>query len=528
MRQDLSSFVVFNLMASLKQKVVKGTFWILLEQFSTQFVGFVIGMVLARLLTPTDYGTVSMISIFTAIALVLTDSGFTNALVQKKNATDLDFNSVFYCCLVLSGIAYLVLFFLSPYVAVWLDTPVLKGILRVMALTLFFHAVNGVQNAELSRKMLFHLSFRINLISVIVGTGTGLTLAFLGYGPWALVWQSIASGVSGVISRWFFIAWRPKLQFSFHALGGLFGYSWKLTLSSLLDSGYRNLFSLMVGKFYSKADLAFLHKGSHTPKFIMSAVNGTLGRVMFPALAQMQDDPDRLREAMRRMIQCSTFLVFPMLTGMAFLAPSLIPLLYGEKWLPAIPFMQVACFSLSLWPFHTINLQGIKAMGRSDLFLGLEIAKKILCFTLLGVFFLFFQKRCGVIVYAMISAFTLGPLGVLINSWPNRKLMGYSLWDQLKDVTQPFLLCLPMALAMYFVGKIPLFEGVRVWRIPVDLMAHILLQMVTGTIVFLVSAFTLKPRPLREYARIAGPALLKKAPACILPLVRSTLKKIES
>ncbi len=515
-------------MSSLKQKVVKGTIWILLEQFATQFVGFAIGIVLARLLAPADYGTVAMVSIFTSIALVLTDSGFTNALTQKKNATDLDFNSVFYCSLALSGIFYLILFFLSPFVAEWLDTPVLKSILRVTALTLFFNAVNGVQNAELSRKMLFHLSFRINLISVFVSTCTGLTFAALGFGPWALVWQSIAGGVSGVISRWFFIAWRPRLQFSFRALGGLFGYSWKLTCASLLDSGYNNLYGLMIGKFYSKEDLAFLQKGGHTPRFAMSAINGTLGRVMFPALAQMQDDPVRLRESMRRMIQCSTFLVFPMMTMVGFLSPSLIRLLYGEKWAPAVPFMQIACFSLSLWPFHTINLQGVKAMGRSDLFLYLEVVKKSLCFALLGVFFVFFQKRCGVIVYAMLSAFTLGPLGIIINSWPNRRLMGYCLSDQLKDVAQPFLLCIPMAVAMYFFGKIRLFDDVRLWRIPVELVMRIFVQTVAGTIMFLVTSFVVKPRPLKEYVRIVGPALVKRAPKRMIPLVKNIMKQVES
>lgn len=488
---------------SLKQKVVKGFAWALLERFSMQFASFFISMILARLLTPNDYGTIALLTIFISLSQVFADSGFGRALIQKKDATEADFNSVFYLSLCTSSLIYGVLFFIAPWVASYYETPMLVGLLRFLGLSILFHAINSIQDAELSRKMLFHLSFRISLIGLVATASTGVTLAFLGYGPWALAWSTIAGTIVGVVTRWYFIAWRPKLMFSWQAIKGLFAYGWKLTVSAFLDCGYSNLSSLLIGTFYSKADLAFVSKGHMLPRLVMDSINGTLGRVAFPALAQVQDQREKVRDSMRRMIATSTFFVFPLMTGCAVCAPSLIPLLFGNQWLPAIPYVQLACFSFALWPFHTINLQAINALGRSDIFLILEIIKKGL-----GLIAILSTVRLGVWWMIAVGAFVMGPLGVVINSWPNRKLLNYTIGMQLRDVLPALALCGVMAAVILPIAWLPL-PG---W-------GKLLLQVPLGAMAYLLLAILFRVRALQEYLQIGGPILQRFAKGPLKPLV---------
>ena len=277
--------------ASLKSKVAKGAVWTLMEKLSTQVVRFVVGMILARLLTPNDYGTVALTTIFFAIAGVLVDGGFGGALIQKKDADDLDFNSVFYLNLFASLLAYGALFAAAPWIADFYKVPELKNIVRVSAICFFFNAINAIQGAELTKKMLFHLSFRISLITCFTSAVSGVTLAFLGYGVWALVWSSLITGLVGVIARWFIIAWRPRLMFSMNRLKPLFSYGWKMAASALLDQFFCNLNGLLIGKFYTKSDLAYVNKGRSLPGLALDEVNTTLMRVSFPALVLLQDLP---------------------------------------------------------------------------------------------------------------------------------------------------------------------------------------------------------------------------------------------
>ncbi len=494
---------------SLKSKVAKGAVWTLLEKLSTQVVGFVVGMILARLLTPNDYGTVALTGIFFAVAGVLVDGGFGGALIQKKDADDLDFNSVFYLNVALSLVAYAALFFAAPWIADFYETPVLKSIVRVSAITFIFNAVNAIQGAELTKKMLFHLSFRVSLITSFTSAISGVTLAFLGYGVWALVWSSLASGFVGVIARWFIIAWRPRLMFSFQRLKPLFSYGWKMAASSLLDATFRHLNGLLIGKFYTKADLAYVNKGRSLPQLAMNEVDATLGRVSFPALVMFQNDKEKLRDAMRRMMRCSTFLVLPLMVGGAACSYSVLRLLYGSRWISAAPYMMLACFSFALWPFHTINLKGIIALGRSDVFLKLEIIKKVL-----GVVVLLSSFRLGVLTWMTISAFVLGPVSVLINSWPNRKLLNYTIGMQLRDVMPTALVCIAEAAVVFGIDivcnllKPALGVADEGASLMVFLSVKLTLQFVFGAGVFFVLAYAFRLKPLGEYARM-GAGVLK-------------------
>lgn len=506
---------------SLKSKVAKGSIWILLEKMSSQAVQFVVGMILARLLTPNDYGTVALYAIFFAVANVLVDGGFGGALIQKKDADDLDFNSVFYLNLFMSALAYAALFFGAPWIARFYKLPELTAIVRVAALSFFFNAVNAIQNAELTKKMLFHLSFRISLISTFSSAISGVTLAFMGYGVWALVWSSLVSGFVGVVARWLIIAWRPRLVFSFSRLKPLFSYGWKMAVSNLLDSFFRNLNGLIIGRLYSRVDLAYVNKGRALPNLAMNEVNATIGRVSFPALVQMQGDKRRLREAMRRMMRCSTFLVFPLMVGVASCAKSVLRLLYGTQWLPSAPYMMLCCFSYALMPFHTINLRGILALGRSDIFLKLEIIKKVL---LLAV--VIGASRLGVFTWMAISAFAVGPLSVIINSWPNRKLLDYSIKMQIMDVLPTAMVCIVEAAVVFGVdvtanlvapslGVVEAGTGYLAF-----LAVKLVLQFVSGAATFFGLAYAFKLNPMGEYARMATTAIGGRFPKIAKALER--------
>ena len=498
---------------SLKSKVAKGAVWTLLEKMSGQIVQFVVGMILARLLTPNDYGTVALTGIFFAVAGVLVDCGFGGALIQKKDADELDYNSVFYLNLVFSFVVYTVLFFAAPWIADFYKTPVLKNIVRVSAVCFIFNAINAIQGAELTKKMLFHLSFRISLITCITSAVCGVTLAFMGFGVWALVWATLLSGFVGVIARWFIIAWRPKLMFSFSRLKPLFSYGWKMTVSALIDQVFVNLTGLLIGKFYTKADLAYVGKGRALPQLAMNEVDATLGRVTFPALVLLQNDKAKLREAMRRTMRCSTFLVFPLMVGIAACAKSELLLLYGPQWVPATPYMMLACFGYALWPFHTINLRGILALGRSDVHLKLEIIKKTLVLIVILSTF-----RLGVLPWIAISTFFMGPVCVLINSWPNRQLLDYTIGMQIMDVLPTALVCIAEAAVVFGIdfacdACAPMLGvGEAGIRLNVFLACKLMLQFVFGVGTFFGLSYVFRLDPMGEYARMAATAIGGKFP----------------
>lgn len=491
--------------SELKSSVVKGTVWALLERFSTQFVSFFLGIVLARLLTPEDFGTVALLSIFISVASVLADSGFGLALIQKKQATELDFNSVFYFSLALSSILYIILFVFAPIIADFYSTPVLIPILRLQSLSLIFGSINSIQNAEISRNLKFNLSFRISLISTITSAIVGVGLAFCGYGVWSLVWSSVVAGLVGTIARWFIVQWRPKLIFSFSVLKPLFAYGWKMIAVNLLDTVYKNLYGLLIGKFYSKEDLAYVNKGQGQPAMIMGAVEGTLARVTLPTFSKLQDDRQRLMLAMRKMITCSSFVVFPLLTIIGCTAHSQVLLLYGEKWLPAVPYVQIACFQMALYPFHNMNLQAIAAIGRTDLSLKIEIIKKIVSFT--GVFI---SIQYGVMALMLCLAFIVGPICVVINAWPNRKLFGYTVWMQIMDVLPAAVLCLIAGTCMYLVSFLEL-----------NYILELLFQASVGIALYIILACLFRLRAAKEYYDLISEEKKERIPRFVSKLINT-------
>ena len=483
-------------MGKLTDKVAKGVFWVLLEKFGIQLSHFVVTLVLARLLTPNDYGTVALLSVFTSVANVLVDAGFGNALVQRKNATQTDFNTVFYISMVTAAILYAVLFCAAPAVARFYGIESLTPMLRILALSLIFHSINGVQNAEMNRKMLFKLSFRISWVRTAVWAVTGVSFALAGWGPWALVWSSVIAGVAGVIARQLVIRWRPTTSFSWQSARSLFSFGWKMTLGLIIGKLYSNLYAAVVGKCFTRTDLAFVNKGNHVAGVLMNSVDQTIGRVSFPALAKMQGDPKRLRGAMRRMIRSSTFFVFPVMAVLATLADPLVLLLFGEKWLPAASYLRIACFTCATKPFNTVNVRAIVARGHSNVFLVLVIVNRLIGITAMAV-----SWRYGVYAFVASSALSVAIGRLFVNSFPNWKYLRYTLWMQIQDVMPAVLMSATAAFACFAVGMA--FAPFSAWRIVAGLPVAVA--------VYLAVAVIFKVYALKDMVHVVQPTIAKKS-----------------
>ena len=463
-------------------------------------------MVLARILTPNEYGTVGILSVFLIVAGALANCGFGNALVQKKEVGELEFNSVFYLSLAVSGALYLALFFAAPWIADFYDVPELRPITRVAALQLVFSAVNSVQSAELSRKMLFHLRFRVTMIVAVVSATVGVTLAFGGYGVWALVWSSFVAGVTSVVAWWTIVAWRPRLIFSFKSLKPLFSYGWKMATSSLIHSVYGNLYGFLVGKVYTPADLAYVSKGRTIPSILSQTLDGAILGVSFPALSKLQDQPDKIREAMRRMIQAASYLVFPALAGLAACAKPTMLLIYGDQWIPAVPFVIVACFNFSLLPVNAINTSAIAAIGRSDVYLWLDVVKKGV-----GLIVMALTIRHGVLFFVLSAAIVLSPFSVLVNMAVNGRLLGYTARMQLRDLAPSALL----AGTMFCIVR-PVIDALSSIFAPLPSAAghalSLLVAVPLGAATYLGLSVWFRPRAFVESIELVLPLLRRRMP----------------
>lgn len=425
-------------MANLKSKTLSSLAWKFAERCGAQGIQFVVSIILARLLTPADYGLIGLITVFLAIAMVFAQSGLGQALVQHKEIDQEEFSTVFYFSMIFSIVLYLILFLCAPLIAGFYNEPKLTAIIRVLGTTVMIGAVNSVQQAYVQKTMQFKRFFYSTLTGTLISAIIGVAMAYAGYGVWALVGQQISNQLINTAVLWFTVKWRPNFVFSVKKGLRLFSYGWKLLCSSLLDTVYNNLYSLIIGKFYSAADLGYYNRGKQFPMLLIQNINSSIDSVLFPVLSEAQDDKERLKSMVRRSIVTSTFIIFPCMAGLAAIATPLTKLLLTDKWLPAVPFIQFCCFIYAFWPIHTANLQAIKATGRSDIFLKLEIIKKVI-----GVIALCVSIPFG--LYAMMWASCItAVLSSFINASPNKKLLGYSYLEQLKDIMPSFLLSMLM------------------------------------------------------------------------------------
>ena len=422
----------------MNNKTIKNFIWRFAERCGAQLVTFIVSIVLARLLAPEDYGTIALVTVFTTILQVFVDSGLGTALIQKKDADDLDFSSVFYFNFFVCIVLYIGIFLAAPIIAGFYGDSSLIPIIRVISLTILISGVKGIQQSYVSRNMLFKRFFFATLGGTIFSAFFGIVLAYVGCGVWAIVAQQLSNTAIDTLILWITVKWRPKKMFSWRRLKGLLSFGWKLSVSSLLDTVYNNLRNLIIGKFYSSADLAYYNQGDKFPKIIVTNINSSIDSVLLPTLANEQEHIERVKSMTRRAIKTSTYIMAPLMMGLAFCATSIVKLVLTDKWLPCVPYLQIFCVTYMFWPIHTANLNAINAMGRSDYFLKLEIAKKTI-----GMILLLSTMRFGVMVMAyslLISSIT----SQIINSWPNKKLLRYGYFEQLKDIFPSVLIALFM------------------------------------------------------------------------------------
>ncbi len=449
------------------KSVLSNFIWRFLERCGAQGVTLIVSIVLARLLDPNVYGTIALVTIFTTIMQIFVDSGMGNALIQKKDADDLDFSSVFYFNIVMCSVLYLIMFFLAPFIAKFYKIPELTAVVRVLSLILVISGVKNVQQAYVSRHLMFKRFFFATLGGTIGAAVIGILMAYFGFGVWALVAQMLFNTTIDTLILWITVKWRPKKMFSMQRLKSLFSYGWKLLISALLDTVYNNIRQLIIGKVYTKSDLAYYNNGKKYPEYLVSNINTAIDSVLLPTMSNEQNHPERVKSMTRRAIKTATFIIMPLMVGFAVCSRQLVSLILTDKWLPSVPFMQIFCISFAFYPIHTANLNAIKAMGRSDLFLKLEIIKKSI-----GVVTIIIAIKFGVMAMAysmLITSF----ISQVVNSFPNKKLLNYSYLEQLKDMLPQIILSLVMGAIVYAVTFLKLSSVITlVIQIPVGVVVY--------------------------------------------------------
>lgn len=435
---------------SLKSKTVKGTFWSFADNILGQGVTFLVGLVLARLLSPYEYGLIGIISIFIAVFNSIVDSGFSNALIRKTDTTDIDYNTVFLSNLALSILMFFVLFSCAPFIGSFFDQPLLVPLSRAMSFVMVINGFAIIQRTLFVKRIDFKTQTKVSLIASVSSGMIGIGMAFYGFGVWALVGQQISRQLLNTIFLWVWGHWWPKLQFSAVSFKELFGFGWKLLASGLIDTTWREIYQVVIGKCYSAAVLGQYTRAQQFATISSSNLTSIVQRVAYPVLSSIQDDRERLREAYRHVIKITMFVTFLLMLGMAAAAEPMVRALVGEQWLPAVPLLQIICFSYMQYPLHALNLNMLQVQGRSDLFLKLEIIKKIVAAgpILLGIFIN--------IYWMLIGSIFAGLFAYYLNAYYSGAFLKYSIWQQIKDISRSFVIALFMAAIVYGISYLPL------------------------------------------------------------------------
>lgn len=469
---------------SLKEKAVKGVGWSFIDNIANQGITFLVGIILARILSPAEFGILGMITIFIAISNSIIDSGFSNALIRKTDAKRIDYNTVFLFNLAVSVLFYGILYLSSPAISRFFKEPQLISITRVMGLLLFINAFGIIQRTLLVKRVDFKTQTKVSVIASLGSAVVGIGMALMGYGVWSLVGQQLSRQFLNTLFLWVFNNWRPVLEFSKRSFKELFGFGSKLLLSGLLDTIYRNIYYIIIGRFYSAAQLGQYTRAEQFNNAFSSNLTSVVQRVSYPVLSSIKDEPERLRDAYRKVIRSSMLITFACMLGLAATAKPVILLLIGEKWLVAVKFLQIICFSGMLYPLHAINLNILQVKGRSDLFLKLEIIKKILAIgpICLGIFL-------G-IEYMLLGSVFNGFLAYYLNSRYSANLINYSTKEQVLDILPTFIVSFIVASVMWSISFLA-----------INLVLQLLLQCVVGSSLALLVYERLQ---LEEYKEVKG------------------------
>lgn len=469
---------------SLKDKTIKGTMWSAIDNVAQFGVAFIVSIVLARLLSPDDYGLIGIIAIFTTVCTAIINGGFSNALIRTQKPTDEDYNTAFICNLLMSILLYTIVFLCSPLIAGFFNRQELVALTRVSSFTMIIGALAIVQQTRLTKRIDFKTQTKITLIASILSGIVGIALALMDFGVWALVVQGIVAQALRTVLLWFFNHWIPSIRFSKESFNRLFGFGWKMMASGILDSLWKELYQLVVGKFYSPATLGQYTRAKQFSSLFSSNLTTVIQRVTYPVLSDIQNEKERMVAAYRKIIKTTMFLTFALMFALGAVSEPLLYCLIGPKWHEAATYLPLICLVGSLYPLHAINLNMLQVQGRSDLFLGLEIAKKII-----GLAPLFIGAFVGIFPMLYTSVFT-SIISYFLNSYFPGKLLGYTSWMQIKDVAPSFAISMTMAFVVYCLKFLPISN----WFI-------LPIQIVVGIIVFF---FLCNITKIEEYKEVLG------------------------
>lgn len=450
--------------------VIKSLFWKFFERLGTQLVGFIITIVLARLLLPEQYGVIALIMIFINVCNVIIEGGLNTALVQKKNADSVDFSTVFYFSVFISIVLYGVLFISAPYIARFYNEPVLIDVIKVLGLSIIFYAINSIQRAYVSKHMLFNKLFYSSFVAVLLSGVAGVFFAYRGWGVWALVIQNLSCAIITCLVMWFTIRWRPLLKFSVSRFKGLFNYGWKIFSANFITVVFVEIRKVLVGKIYTPSSLALYEKGEQFPSLFMSNILSSIQSVLLPTLSECQDDKARVKAIMRKFTKTSCFIIYPLMVGLIVTAEPMVDLLLGENWKGVVPFIQIMCVANFFRPITISNWEAIKALGYSGITLKLEVLKKIIDIVILLV-----SIRFGVIAIAW-GVVVFNFCCVFVNLAPNVRLLNYRILEQIKDALPTFLIAIMMGGIVWLVRYMNLSDiGELLFQVPLGLIIYILL-----------------------------------------------------
>lgn len=447
--------------------ITSNVIWRLAERLGAQSVSFIVSVILARILTPEEYGLHALTMVFTTIFTVFVTSGLGTALIQRPEIDDLDCSTALWANIGIGCFFYLILFVSAPFLSKLFKQPMMTPILRVLSVTLIVGGLNSIQNAIISRKMQFKQFFKATLIGTIVSAFVGIGMAVYGMGVWALVVQYLSNQFVNTITLWILIKWKPTFSFSWKRLKPIYRFGWRAYGAALIETLYNNLRTLLIGWYYPAEQLAFFNKGIHIPDLINVNTNNTIQSVIFPAYARVCGDKPRMIYMMRRAMSLGTYLIFPCMMGLGVVAEPLVSLLYTEKWLESVPYLRIYCFVYALTPMHMVNLQAMLAVGRSDISLKVEMFKKLITVTCLVICVQISMQATA------LSAIPMGIFALLVNAYPVKKEFDYSLINQVKDVLPQFLMSIVMGIAVGVVGVLHISN-----------LSKVLLQMATGVSVY--------------------------------------------
>ncbi len=474
-------------MSSLKNKTISGIFWSAIDSFSGQGITFIVGIILARLLTPQEFGLIGMLTIFISISEAFINSGFSQALIRKKDCTEVDYSTVFYFNLTAGVALFLILFIAAPMIASFFNEPQLKPLVKVLSLSLIISSFTVIQRTTLTKRIDFKLQTKISVIAALGSGGIGIGMAYTGFGVWSLVFQTLSKQSINSLLLWLWNRWRPMLTFSIESFKELFSFGSRLLASGLIDTIYRNIYYLVIGKYFSAQELGYFTRAQMFKDLPSKNLNSVMSRVTYPVLAQIQDNPAKLKAGYKKMIKSIMYISMTLMAGLAATAEPLVITLIGDEWKPAIIYLQLLTFTGMMYPLHSINLNMLQVLGRSDLFLRLEIIKKIIAIPviLIGIIYGIKIMILGMWVNTLIAYY--------LNSYWSGKGINYSMWEQVKDILPGFFIAIIMGVLVFIVGQLLKENNFLI----------LIFQITIGAAITLIISEVFKPEAYKELKKIA-------------------------